>query len=772
MEILSLELINFGQFKNKYIDIKPGINIIHGYNEAGKTTISDFIFGMFYDFIKPGRKRTVYLEKKDRYRPIQGPYRGAMECRFQGRGYRLERNFEKGQEELRIFLVDEGREITDEINLFQSSRIPQCGHYFLGFGQEIFTNTSYIGQLNLFTPSMEGELQSLWNELNHKEEGSIRNQVIKRLEDKREEIGRTSRKSTEIGSLRFSLEENEKKQKELLPYIRKYRGLEHDLSVTLDIKKKLEEAKSSLNQLAEEWKDYKKYQDYKEFESLKDRKKNLERKLKLGPIFTQEFLEERDIYIKNRGELRLLYPQLDACQLEYSKISTEDKSLDSKDCELFRNLEKPKDNIQEKEKRLSLKENSKNKIDKKKNKDLVLGICLFVLSIVIAIWLYTFKKSLFSLPILLGIGILIKLSIKNSRRRKEFHLLEYEINSLKEEINKYYKNKEIWEKFWEKMSIKYDFSSVEEGISLFYRGNGKDIERDKRRKELIFQMKELEDRISKLEKDQKEFSKKYPKVKEDDLEKAHRLFEEQKDIEKELALISQSIKKMEDHISNHEMTFKELPKQSYEEVENQLTQVENEQIELEKEMIRINEGLHQLEGYMKSWANLREERLQLEEKFKELDKMKRALDLTIKGFIESSKRFGNEYQKEFKNMLNDYLSIMTEERYDSFIMNNGNPSIMEKDTMIRKDGPFLSTGTLDQVYLAYRLAMAKYFGGGKSPLLLDDTMNHFDHKRLLQTWKLLDKIGKKRQIIFFTSRKEEFPPSFVSYYKIVLEEKI
>ena len=52
MRIDRLHLYDFGQFHEKDITLAPGINVICGANEAGKTTIKDFIVDMFYGIDK------------------------------------------------------------------------------------------------------------------------------------------------------------------------------------------------------------------------------------------------------------------------------------------------------------------------------------------------------------------------------------------------------------------------------------------------------------------------------------------------------------------------------------------------------------------------------------------------------------------------------------------------------------------------------------------------------------------------------------------------
>ncbi len=57
MILKELNLISFGKFERKRFDLEDGLNIIYGENESGKTTIHNFIDGMFYGFLKPYARR-------------------------------------------------------------------------------------------------------------------------------------------------------------------------------------------------------------------------------------------------------------------------------------------------------------------------------------------------------------------------------------------------------------------------------------------------------------------------------------------------------------------------------------------------------------------------------------------------------------------------------------------------------------------------------------------------------------------------------------------
>ena len=60
MQINELLLKNFGKFHDRQIDLEEGINLIHGENESGKSTIHTFIRGMLFG-IERGRGRKMIL---------------------------------------------------------------------------------------------------------------------------------------------------------------------------------------------------------------------------------------------------------------------------------------------------------------------------------------------------------------------------------------------------------------------------------------------------------------------------------------------------------------------------------------------------------------------------------------------------------------------------------------------------------------------------------------------------------------------------------------
>lgn len=99
-----------------------------------------------------------------------------------------------------------------------------------------------------------------------------------------------------------------------------------------------------------------------------------------------------------------------------------------------------------------------------------------------------------------------------------------------------------------------------------------------------------------------------------------------------------------------------------------------------------------------------------------------------------------------------YFKYITEQQYVKIVLNEKN-GIMVQDI----SGQWfyvneISRGTIEQLYVSIRLAMAKLYTKDNYPMILDDPFVHFDDVRLEKMMKLLKIISKERQILFFTKQ--------------------
>ena len=76
--------------------------------------------------------------------------------------------------------------------------------------------------------------------------------------------------------------------------------------------------------------------------------------------------------------------------------------------------------------------------------------------------------------------------------------------------------------------------------------------------------------------------------------------------------------------------------------------------------------------------------------------------------------------------------------------------------MLPRRALFLSRGTVDQIYLAVRLAVYDLcLKGQQAPLVLDDALAAFDDGRMALALDLLVRLAEERQILLFTCQGRE-----------------
>lgn len=114
MEILEINLKHYGKFENHRLTLKPGINIIYGKNETGKTTIHSFIRAMFFG-LQRGRGRSARLDEYRLRQPWENPawFAGTMRIREGREIYRIDRNFDREHQSLTVVCETRGQELED-----------------------------------------------------------------------------------------------------------------------------------------------------------------------------------------------------------------------------------------------------------------------------------------------------------------------------------------------------------------------------------------------------------------------------------------------------------------------------------------------------------------------------------------------------------------------------------------------------------------------------------------------------------------------------------
>lgn len=268
MFIKKLYLQHFGKYHNREVELQKGINLIYGPNEAGKTTIKDFIIGMFYG-VERLRGVAARTDEYTRREPLDGSgYAGSMELITKDSSYLIERVFRKDQKSLKVHEESSGREIPlqedqslkgtivdlDKNGYINTLCISSHGAAYKQELQEEFRqylmniNETHTGNLNvkdanaylnqqkkaLNRKGLENELQTIsqrQSELHLEEEleqlGKQREELEQKLLQGIEPISRTEEKGesanqgeSQAKSKRFSFAMSEEEKKQIDPQLR------------------------------------------------------------------------------------------------------------------------------------------------------------------------------------------------------------------------------------------------------------------------------------------------------------------------------------------------------------------------------------------------------------------------------------------------------------------------------------------------------------------------------------------------------------------------
>lgn len=176
------------------------------------------------------------------------------------------------------------------------------------------------------------------------------------------------------------------------------------------------------------------------------------------------------------------------------------------------------------------------------------------------------------------------------------------------------------------------------------------------------------------------------------------------------------------------------------------------------EQQRLQNRLGQYQGrmdFLGSADDLRLQHKRISDRISRLEDTYAALtiaqDTLVKARAELQRRFAPRITKRAQTL----LGAMTDERYHSLTMGEDfslQAGAGQEDVL--HDAIWRSDGTIDQLYLSLRLAVAEELTPD-APLVLDDALVRFDDKRMAAALEILREMSKTRQVICFTCQSRE-----------------
>ncbi len=201
MYIKSLHIISFGGLKNRDIELSPGVNVLCGENESGKSSAAMFIKFVFYGLSSKTTKGTV--SEKQRFvnhDTMQASGFIIVETDTQI-SYRIERSLilsenTPAREKIRIINLTSGETVNSQ----------NPGEYFFGVPKDIFVSTCFVSQSASLKPDMT-KLDGILSSSDQSPLASLSDNTdvkrgLKKLNDLRKELCHKNGTGGEISELR------------------------------------------------------------------------------------------------------------------------------------------------------------------------------------------------------------------------------------------------------------------------------------------------------------------------------------------------------------------------------------------------------------------------------------------------------------------------------------------------------------------------------------------------------------------------------------------
>lgn len=726
-----LRLLNFGKFEDKKIELQDGINLIYGVNEGGKSTITNFIDGIFYGFSRDSLARKVRDELFEKSRPwTSNLYRGYIILNDGEEDYRISRDFDK--DEVSILNLNTGEDLSNDERNFLYSRIPQPGVIFFELNRKIYKSSFYLGQrLSHLESDASDELKTRINNFSVSEDENLDlNKVIEKMEEDLYNLGTKRRKSSEIGRFYDELE-------------------------------KISKDKANFISLKETYKNS--IEDYK---LSKEKLKNLEYKLKGRKLFELEILKAKLKECQtneSNGENDYKLSELErAIEINkelgiYSSRLDDLLSTEQENFEVDLDLEEDYKMYKEINREIQvLNENNYSKEMeiiswdiKNLEREIFKYILKFMSSMIIGgavifISLH-FKKYLISIVSILFFTYSYFRIVKFRENKDLLNRLknkyqDYRIKSQEKTLIKKEFDKEISE-----ILNKYgarDKKELSELFDLKLQENFKNISKNEYTRELMKKNSlEIEDTKKKILEHEEDLENIFNKYGVQNIKDLKTLFHYKKD-DNRISEYKYRIEKLEKENLSGEL-YKE---ENIEEIQEKIDKEKNNILNLEGSLKTLDESLEKLRV-------LDERSCELTEKLEKLEYKKELLELSIEKMEDFVKSKRKNTLPLLKKEISQYLSCMTHGKYEEILIDDTfGIRVYDKDIEDYVDLDSLSIGTIDQIYLAFRLSISKIISDKEIPLVLDSHFDSYDDKRLKESLKMLE---SQQQVLIFTSTNRE-----------------
>ena len=696
MNIKNIKINAYGNLENKEINLDKKINIIHGANESGKSTMLSYIVNSFYGISKT--KDGKDISDYDKYKPWNNnEFSGRISYELDnGEQYEVFRDFNKKNPKIYNKNLED---ITDKFEIDKK----EGSKFFLeqtGIDKQMYTSTvvSMQEEVRLDDKNQNMLIQKIANLAGTGEDNVSYKKALTKLQNKiRDEIGTNKTSQKPINILNNQIEEINKKIEEIKPNINKKYEIDNQKDLinenlkNLEIKKEILEEinKKNQNKL-----DYLKEKNIKEI-SKKDNEEHIEKlKKEANTVKEEQMKVEKTVNDLNK--------KLQENKVEQSRIEQEL----NKENEQTENIE-----------------NSKN-IKSSKNTIYIIFLIVFIALGILGVALLKnyLVTIVFGILALIDIILLITKKIKVNRIIKE----ENKLSETK-------KKEHIRDLEEEKEYILKEIDKITKELK----------EEEANQKEIASKNSMLQGQIILLEKTNTSLENELNSIKEK-LEKLQSNNEEE--------LLAQYNGKMDREKLLQIINSIDIEPQ----LKNVETQINNEKIKLKGLEIEENTVIPQIDAMVELEETLQAKK----EEYNNLKNQEDIINITIENLEQAYEEMKTTITPKFTENLSKNIEEISNGKYSKVTINDESGMVVENNRGEYINANNLSTGTIDQLYLSLRLSMIEDLSKESLPIILDETFAYFDNTRLENAIKYLIKLTqgeniKNHQVIIFTCTNRE-----------------
>ena len=683
MKIKNIKVNAYGNIENKDINLEEGINIIHGANESGKSTLLNYIISIFYGISR--NKDGKALSDYEKYKPWNSnEFSGRISYKLEnGEKYEIFRDFNKKNPKI---YNDKLEDISDR---FETDKKDGSKFFIeqMGIDKQMYLSTvvSTQEEVRLDEKNQNMLIQKIANLAGTGEDNvSYKKALIKLQEKIRDEIGTNKTSQKPINIIEKEIVEINNKIVETEKYRNRKYEIDAEKEQILSELKELEQQKQILQELQNSMKSEEETKNRLEIRE-KNRKDNI---AKINELTNQK-----------------------------NTINAESERVQSAKNHLQDIIKGHKENIEKLNSEIEKIANEKEEKQEKEKPSISFIVITVVLAIALICSIILIKNYIVSG--ILGVAIIA-------------NIVFYVINKNKQKVNKAKLREKINQ---EKQYKREKLENQKQQIIANVNTTEKELEKqEEEEKQVNSELSMLKGQIILLEKNNEKIT--------EEIEQDNKAIKEESNKNKQQIIEKYKDKNINDllYINDYQNYISKIE----ETINNNRIRIKGLEIEYDTIVPQLDE-----------MVVLEEKREADKEKLEELREKESIINIAIENLMDAYEEMKTTITPKFTKNLSESIQKLSSNKYNKVTINDENGMIIENNRGEYVEAIKLSTGTIDQLYLALRLSMIDELSKENLPIILDESFAYSDNNRLKNMLQYLTSDLNNHQTIIFTCTDRE-----------------